>query len=197
MTTQRDILPEVLPFVQRHIPDCPVYVTGSVALRHERPDSDIDLFLVVPDVDSVVLPGGDVEWQDEDFKLIAATLRNTSLHFHLATPALLQTLEEHPWRAYKFLKMEMLHDPDRIVKQTMERIAPWFDEHPDAAQLWQQWLDEHKARQLSRGTQVGPLLKQHPNQIPDFWNHLDDTYGNEEIAEPVSRHVFSTAADGP
>ena len=59
----------------------------------------------------------------------------------------------------------------------MSRIAPWFEDHPDAVQVWQQWLNEHKKRQLTDGAQLGPLLQQFPNQMPDFWDHLDVLYG--------------------
>ena len=39
-----------------------------------------------------------------------------------------------------------------------------------------------KARQLSRGDQLGPLVKQFPNQVPGLWDHLDSLYG-DEVAE--------------
>ena len=184
MSKQRDILPQVLSFVRDHLPDSPMYLTGSVSLRHERPESDIDIFILVPDVTEVDFPQSEVEWQDDAFKLVSVPFHGLTLHPHLATPALLWMFEQHPWRAYKFLQMESLHDPDGIVKRTMDRIAPWFDDHPDAVALWQQWFAEHKARQLSQGNQLGPLLSQFPNQIPDFWNHLGEMCG-DEIAEPL------------
>jgi len=169
--------------MREHVPDCPVYLSGSVALRHERPDSDIDLLVIVPDVAAVDFPGGKVEWEEEEFKLVAADFQNVRLHLHFATRALLNQFEENPWRAYKFLKVEALYDPEGIVQQSKDRIAPWYDEHPDAVQLWQQWLNEHRTRQLSRGNQLGPLLQQFPNQMPDVWNHLDAVYG-DQVAEP-------------
>ncbi len=183
MSKQRDILPDVLSFVQEQVPNCPVYLGGSVSRRHERPDSDIDLFVVVADVDAADVPGGKVEWQEHSFKLVAATFHEVPIHLHVGSPALLQMFEKHPWRAYKFLQMERLHDPDGIVQRAMDRVAPWFDEHPDAAELWQQWLEEHRERQLSGGSQLGSLLKQFPSQVPDLWSHLDDMYG-DKVAEP-------------
>ena len=182
MSKQRDILPEVLSYLHEHVSDCPVYLTGSVALQHERPDSDIDLLVIVPDVAIVTFPGGKVEWEEDQFKLVAAEFQNVPLHLHFATRDLLHEFEANPWRAYKFLKIEALQDLDGIVQKSKDKIAPWFDNHPEAVELWQRWLDEHKERQLSRGNQVGPLLQQFPNQMPDFWNHLDEVYG-DKVAE--------------
>lgn len=184
MSKQRAILPEVLSFVRRHVPDCPVYLSGSVALQHERPDSDIDLFIVVPDVAAPDFPGGVVEWQDDRFKLVKAVFRSVPLHLHFGSPALLEMLEAHPWRSYKFLQMVRLRDPNGTVPQTMDRIARWFDEHPDAVKLWQQWLVEHQTRQLTRGEELGPLVSQFPNQVPDFWNHLDEVFGGQSAELP-------------
>ena len=189
MSRQRDILPEVLSLVQSHVPDCPVYLSGSVSLGDERTDSDIDLVIVVPNVSRVHVPGSEVEWEEDHFKLATVSVQGVPVHLHIASQRLLRDLEEHPWRAYKFLKTEMLHDPNGVVQKTKAKIAPWFENRPDAVRLWQQWLAEHRERQLSQGRQLGPLVKQFPNQVPDFWDHLDRQYG-DEIAEPA------TAADG-
>ena len=56
MSEQRHILLEVLSFVREHVPDCPLYLSGSVALRYGRPDSDIDLLIIVGDVADGLLP---------------------------------------------------------------------------------------------------------------------------------------------
>jgi len=69
------------------------------------------------------------------------------------------------------------------VQKSKDKIAPWFDDHPDAVQLWQQWLDEHKQRLLSRGNQLGPLQQQFPDQMPDFRNHLDKAYGDKVVEQ--------------
>ena len=177
MSKQRDVLPQVLDFVRQHAPRCPVYVGGSVSLGHERPDSDIDLLVIVPDVTEAGVPGGKVECQEEQFKLVVAPFDDVSLHLHFATLGLLRSLEEHPWRAYKFLQTEALYDPDGIVQTSKDRIAPWFEDHPDAVELWKQWLDEHRARQLSRGKQLGPLVRKFPEQVTDFWPYLDQRFG--------------------
>ena len=179
--------------MRQHIPDCPICLAGSVALRHERPDSDIDLLVIVSDVATVDFPGGKIEWEEDQFRLVASGFQDVPLHLHFATCAFLHDFEVHPWRAYKFLKVEVLHDPQRIVQKSKDKIAPWFNRHPNVVQLWRQWLDEHKQRQLSGGNQIGPLLQQFPNQMPEFWNHLDEMCG-DEVAEPKDQQLSSEAA---
>ncbi len=179
MGRQRDILPQVLAFVREQVGDCPVYLSGSVSLGHERPDSDIDLMVLVTDVQPPFFPNERVVWREDKFKLVAARFQGIPVHLHFITPALLRDIEENPWRGYKFLKTERLHDPEGVIQRTKDRVAPWFDAHPDAVAFWEAWLDQHKKRQLSGGEKIGPLVERFPSQVPDLWDHLDRVYGDD------------------
>jgi len=172
------MLPEVLAYVREHLPPCPVCVGGSVSLGNEHSCSDIDIIAIVPDTTSVMVPLGTTDLEEDNFKLIRVGYRGAVLHLHLATEALLRMLEDRPWRAFKFLHLEELSDPDGIVRRSKARIEPWFDDHPDAVDVWQQWLNEHKERQHSGGERIGPLLARYPNLIPDFWDYLDERFGS-------------------
>ena len=142
MSKQREILVQVLDYVRKVFPDSPIYLSGSVCLGHEIPESDIDLLIIVSDISDIDYPDGKLEWEDSNFKLLRAYFKNVPLHLHFGTIGLLTEFEKKPWRAYKFLKMEKLYDPNGIVLTYKERIAPWFTAHPDISKLWDDWLTQ-------------------------------------------------------
>lgn len=185
MSKQRDILPKVLDIVLRSAPDSSVALGGSVSFGNERPDSDIDLLVIVRDVTNTGYPGGKIKLQNHGFKYFEATLDGVPLEVIYHTPETFEhLLVSRPWRGYKFLHVEILHDPNRLIQSWKDQIALWFDAHPDAVELWKRWLAEHADRQLSRGKKLGEIIKKFPDQIHDFWPYLDEQFGQEGIAKP-------------
>lgn len=187
MSKQRDILSDVLGIVLRHCPECAVFLSGSVAFGNERPDSDIDLGAIMPDVSAAHYPGGQVRDENEGFKLVDASFDNVSLEIIYLTPGHFQELLVHkPWRGYKFLFVEILHDPMGLIQSWKDRIAPWFEDHSDVVELWEQWLVEHADRQMSRGRKLGPIIRRFPDMMSDLWPHLDARFSIGHTAKSGS-----------
>ena len=175
-------MPGVLALVRGLFPDAPVYLSGSVCFGNERPDSDIDLLVIVPDVAQTSFPDGKIEWENSDFKLVRAYFEEIPLHLHFGTFGLLEMFVQNPWRAYKFLKIEKLYDPNGVVQLAKDRIAPWFPEHPEVVKLWQEWLAQWTARNVSKGERQGELIKQYPD-VDQWWPYLDSIIEEQKIAE--------------
>lgn len=172
MSRQRDMLPEVVDTIRQRFPGSPLYLGGSVSLGNEIPESDIDLVIIVPDVGAASFPGGETEHESADFKLVRAFYRGVPLHLHFGTTGLLKMLEDKPWRAYKFLRVEVLHDPGHLAQRVKEKAALWFERHPDIADLQKKWLDEWTERNMSRGKRQGALIKEYPD-VDAWWPYLD------------------------
>ena len=185
MSKQREILPVVLNLIRGHFPGSPVALSGSVCSGDERCDSDIDLLVIVPDASKASFPEGKVEWEEADFKLVRAFFDDIPLHLHFGTTALLAMFEQKPWRAYKFLQIEVLYDPDGTIQAYKDRIAPWFSNHPDIVALWKEWLDQWKDRNVSRGKRQGDLITKYPD-VGQWWPYLDGIVRNKNTNESES-----------
>jgi predicted nucleotidyltransferase len=183
MSEQRDILPKVQAILLQQNLDCTVYLAGSVSSGDERPDSDMDLVVLVPDADRGTFPGGRVRDRKADFKFVDASFEGVPLEIIFMTPAAFeQLLVAKPWRGYKFLEMEILHDPQKIIASCKARIRPWFQDHPEAVTLWKRWLAEHRDRQLSRGQKMGEIISRFPDMMTDLWPYLDVQFGASHAA---------------
>lgn len=185
MSKQRDILPRVLELILQDALDASVALGGSVSFGNERPDSDIDLLVIVPDVADVGYPGGKIKHQNAGFKYFEAAFDGIPLEVIYHTPETFEPLlVTRPWRGYKFLHVEILHDPQGLIQSWKDRIAPWFEDHPDVAQLWDQWLAQHAKRQLSKGKVLGEIIQKFPDQMRDLWPYLDKQFEDQRNAEP-------------
>ena len=184
MSKQRDILSDVLGIVLRHAPECAVFLSGSVVIGNERPDSDIDLAVIVSDVNGARCPDGQVRDQNEGFKFVDASFGGVPLEIvHLTPGHFEELLVNTPWRGYKFLSVENLHDPEGLIQSWKDRIAPWFEDHSDVVELWEQWLAEHAERQLSRGQKLGPVIRRFPDMMSDLWPYLDARFSETQTAD--------------
>ena len=182
MSRQRDILPKVLETVRKNAPGASVFLSGSVCFGHERPDSDIDLVVIVPDITVVRYPGGQVRDRHVGLKFVDATFEGIPLEIIFLTPrAFTELVGDKPWRGYKFLRVEILFDPQGLIQSWKGRIAPWFDDHPDAVELWQQWLAEHSERQVTRGKKLGDVIRKFPDMMSDLWPYLDHRFGKRRV----------------
>lgn len=164
MSKQRDILPQVVASILERSPEAAIFLMGSVSFGYERPESDLDLGVVVPDVTSVEFPDGKVTWQSERDKVVDAAVEGVRLDMVFITPAFLEReLVRKPWRGYYFAQLEVLHDPQGIMQSYQSRIAPWFDGHSDIVEIWKEWMAQRKVRAVSGGKQQGELVRKFPD----------------------------------
>lgn len=73
--------------------------------------------------------------------------------------------------------MSKQHDILPAVLRVVLKHAPdalWFDEHPEAVEFWEQWLVEHKERQLRQGETLGPVITRCSDLMPAPWPYLDE-----------------------
>ncbi|MCK5863462.1 MAG: nucleotidyltransferase domain-containing protein [Candidatus Hydrogenedentes bacterium] len=185
MSKQREVLPKVLAMVIAQVPDAAIYLSGSVALGNERPDSDLDIYAVVPDIKGVHYPGGTMGGEREGYKSFAAEYEGVPLEVRFMTPSFFEGhLHGKPWRGYKTpLKSEILSDPNGFLQSWKDRLAPWFRDHPEAVALWEQWITEYTDCRCTKGKKQGKLIQQFPYAVPHFWPYLDGLYSGEVIPE--------------
>jgi len=196
MTKQREVLPKVLAIIIAQAPDAAVYLSGSVSLGNETPDSDLDIYVIVPDIEGVDYPGGTIESKKEGYKSFSATFDGVPMEIRFLTPSFFEGhLRDKPWRGYKTpLKSEILSDPHGFIKSWKDRIRPWFHDHPEAVALWEQWIAEYTDWRRTKGKKVGDLLRQFPYMVPHLWPHLDGLYSGDKTAEQPDGAATQEAA---
>jgi len=188
MTKQREVLPKILAIIMAQIPDAAVYLSGSVALGNERPDSDLDLYVIVPNLAGANYPGGTIESETEGCKSFTADFDGVPLEIRFLTPSCFEAqLCNKPWRGYKVpLKSEILSDPHGFLQSWKGRLEPWFRDHPEAVALWEQWITEYTEWRRTKGNKVGELLQRFPYSVPHLWPYLDELYSGEGTADRSS-----------
>ena len=199
MTKQREVLPKVLATIIAQSPDASVYLSGSVSLGNERPDSDLDIYAIVPDVAGIDYPGGMIgpDKETEGLKSFSADCDGVPLEIRFLTPSFFEGhLRDKPWRGYKTpLRSEILSDPHGFIKSWKDRIRPWFHDHPEAVALWEQWIAEYTDWRRTNGRKVGDLLRRFPYMVPHLWPYLDGLYSGDRTAEQTPGGDSSTRAD--
>jgi predicted nucleotidyltransferase len=189
MSKQREVLPKVLSIILEQVPDAAVYLSGSVPLGNERPDSDLDLYVIVPDLKGANYPGGTIANENEGYRSFSANCDDVPLEIRFLTPSFFEGhLRDKPWRGYKVpLKSEILSDPDGFLQSWKDRVSPWFRDHPEAVALWEQWIAEYTDWRRTKGEKVGDLLRRFPYAVPHLWPYLDGLYSGERTAESPPR----------
>lgn len=136
MTIQRDILSRLLEELPLRFPGCGVLVGGSVLRRTERPDSDIDLFVVF-DGDGPL--GRQPEKSPEGIEIDLAVFPEKTFR---------KLLPEEWFNFWMFANAEIIHDPTGIAKRNQETAVSHFRDNAVIQAAWERQqceVDRHKA----------------------------------------------------
>ena len=170
MSKQRAILPGIVAELSANAPSCGVLLMGSVRDGDERPESDVDLYVIVAPAKSLSLPDGHVIHEEKGMKLIERFVEGVKVHFvWWRADAFRRNLDASPHSAYPFAQAEILHDPAGIANHCQAVSLAYFDQHPELQRAWEEQLD--KLRQHKHDPTV-------PLGFPewgDFAEHLEQT----------------------
>jgi hypothetical protein len=151
MTRHRLLLAEVVERLRRSEMECGVILFGSVQRSEERPDSDLDLCLVVRnrcdlrDFDPTVLH------REKGMTLFESRLEGVVVHFACwPTEALEKAVSEEPFTYYPLARGQIVCDPHGLATRFQRRLQEYFREHPAVASAWEEQLAAF--RQYKAGT---------------------------------------------
>ncbi len=138
MSVQRDILARMTADLSATYPDCGILVSGSVQRGEERPDSDLDLFVVFAGDGQLGLTH---EESTEGIKIDVALFPEEAFRCQVDTEG---------FNFWMFARAEIVHDPSGIAKRNQDIALAYFRNHPDVDAAWDNQLQEvrrHKADQ--------------------------------------------------
>jgi len=136
MSRQRDILPEVVDELAAAYPRCAMLLGGSVSAGEERPNSDLDLF--------VVFEGDGAIRLDQESQRNGVALDTC----YLPTEGFWAAWTEKPYNFWMFAWADILVDPTGIGKACQEPARQYVLDHPAITRLWEtQTADFKRHRQ--------------------------------------------------
>ena len=136
MGLHQDILPDLVADIISHHHECAIVLIGSVARGQERPESDVDL--------NVILPNDDVNYHkspyvDRDNRWQLRMKRHVQgIRIDIAWETY-QGLEKRlqrdgPFYCWPFSNGKILHDPHGMVDPFLSVARRWFHEHANIAE---------------------------------------------------------------
>jgi hypothetical protein len=172
VSRQTEALTDLVARCAEAHPDCGVRLQGSVASGAERPDSDIDLTVVVPGASLV--RENDLLWADNHWRMRLVHDSTTGLNLDInwvGVQELLTLVAQRGAAAwFMFLTAVTLRDPSGLVARCETAIANWFHTNPAILAAWhrqQLAVDSFKrdpAKLLEFATQ--PAFLQHLARSP-------------------------------
>jgi predicted nucleotidyltransferase len=142
MSLHRDVIDHMVTDLAKRYPGCGILVGGSVQRGEERPDSDLDLFAVVPGDGQVHL---EHERSAEGVKIDLALFPEM---------ALLRDVGTQWYKFWMFAHAEIVHDPNGIARRSQETVLAYFGYHPDIERAWEQQLAEVRLHKADRSHQL-------------------------------------------
>lgn len=136
MSLQRDIVTRMIGDLPRRFPACGILLAGSVQRGEERPDSDLDLFVVFPGDGDVRL---EHETSREGIKVDLAVFPEDGFR---------REVKRTWFKFWMFSQAEIVHDPTGIAKRNRQLARSYFERHPAVDRAWVEQMAEvrrHKA----------------------------------------------------
>jgi predicted nucleotidyltransferase len=142
MSLHRDIVNRMVTGLIERYPGCGILVGGSVQRGEERPDSDLDLFVVFAGGGHVHL---EHEQSAEGVKIDLALFPEA---------AFLRDVETQWYKFWMFARAEIVHDPSGIAGRCQKTALTYFRRHPQIDRAWEQQLAEVRLHKADRSYQL-------------------------------------------
>ena len=136
MSIQRDIVSRMTGELSERYRDCGILVMGSVQRGEERPDSDIDLFVVFEGDGRLGLTH---ETSPEGVKIDLALFPKATF---------LRQFEDEWFLYWGFSRATIVHDPTGVAAHCQDLVRRRFKKNPHIDAAWEQQQAEvlkHKA----------------------------------------------------
>jgi hypothetical protein len=134
MTEHLAILPEVINNLADEHPVIGIAYHGSALLGCARPDSDLDLIVLVD------RPGEYSNDHDVTYKGIVLC------RSFFPEEWLCKALSECPYILYPFSQAHIAYDPDGAMRRYQARAVAYFERKPDITAAWIERIEKYRAK---------------------------------------------------
>jgi len=108
-----------------------INIFGSVAEGRERPDSDVDIEIIID---------GKVDWKFENEKRYGLRVDVVLC----SKEDLLDIVEKYPYLCYEYIYEKFVYDPQGLMQDVLKRLKTYFDEHPEVVKFWDEKRNKMK-----------------------------------------------------
>jgi hypothetical protein len=171
------MIPDLVAQIVSRVENASILLTGSVQRHEERPESDIDLLVIVPDVAKVVPWIGRVAHRTPLVKIVEADVEGVHVTLNFLGAGLFADMTSKPWKYYQFAKAEVLREDGHELASVRECILRWFSKRPDMAALWQNQEAIHRGVKRSRSEETLEFA-----DTTDFAEYVDGIVNAEPSA---------------
>jgi len=175
MGKHRDIIPGIVEQIRRTGLECGVVLLGSVAAGTERPDSDLDFFVVMTQEGELKIPNTKIIDEEKGMQLIETHVEGIKVHFAFwPADSFGKALDEEPHVYYPFIRGVILSDPAGIAERYQQIARDYFDKNPAIVEAWEKQLEKVRRHRLDPGYKL---------EFPewgDFAEHVEKDIGREE-----------------
>jgi len=172
MSRQRNILPQVVERIRQDAPECAIALAGSVRYGYERPDSDIDLLVAVPDFRATEFAGAKLSHETNEARVANFFVGDKRVEIVYFDFAYFDQVQQTPWRSYTLCQAEILHDPEGRFTHCQHALREWFQAHPRITNLWDQQLQMCRQYALTGRPPDRKTVLAFP-RWEDFAQHVD------------------------
>jgi len=147
VTIHREILPEVVQAIQDHHPDCSIILFGSVARHQERPDSDLDLQVLLHDTSVSspwVVPTN--RWQLQ----VMCEMHGIRIDVAWETIDFFEAEVETDGPFWILSCGETICDPSGRAEPCLQKIRSWAQDNVELCQKLEAEFQTFKKQQLAR-----------------------------------------------
>lgn len=100
---------------------------GSVAEGKERPDSDVDIEIIIN--------------EGKEWKWIKQNKYGVHIDFvKCSKNHLLYQIEKYPYLCYGYLDEKVIYDPEGFMKDVKKKIGNYMNKHPEVVRYWENKL---------------------------------------------------------
>lgn len=153
MSKQTDVLPFAVERLAAENAGCGIILHGSVQRGYERPDSDIDLFVITAHGDSMRF----------DLKQVIDGI-SVQVCYWPSGP-LAAEMKKEPYLFYTLSHGRILSDPDGLAQAHQTRGRRYFHKHPQVTELWDKQVAEVRQVRIS-GSYMDGRFRKSPDSFP-------------------------------
>ena len=121
------IVDEIIEEQKKNSKVITINLFGSVAEGNERPDSDVDIEIIINE-------GKEWKWfKQNKYGIHIDFVRCSKNH-------LLYQIEKYPYLCYGYLDEKVIYDPEGFMKEVKKKIGNYMNKHSEVVRFWENKL---------------------------------------------------------
>ena len=132
----KKIVNEIVEEQKKNLDVIAINLFGSVADGKERPDSDVDIEIIID--------------KGKEWTWIKKNMYGIHIDFVICSKNhLFHQIKKYPYLCYGYLDEKVIYDPEGFMNEVKKKIGAYMNKHPEVVRFWENKLKimrENKAK---------------------------------------------------